>query len=169
MSEKERREKSVEWKVKAFDQLTLEELYEILRLRSEVFILEQNAPCREIDGRDQEALHVFLREEGRIVAYLRVLGPGVVFPEASLGRVIAVKRRQGLGTAVTKAGIRAAKEKFGAEKIRIESQSYVKGLYEKLGFRQVSEEFLDHGIPHVQMLLEQVDGRFERPDTEEKA
>lgn len=142
--------------VKAFQELTIDELYDILQLRGEVFILEQNAPCREIDGRDKEALHVFFREGGEILAYLRVLGPGVIFPEASLGRVIAVRRRQGLGTEITKAGIRAAAEKFGAKRIRVESQAYAKGLYEKLGFRQVSEEFLEHGIPHVEMLLEKV-------------
>ena len=67
--------------VKAFQELTIDELYDILQLRGEVFILEQNAPCREIDGRDKEALHVFFREGGEILAYLRVLGPGVIFPD----------------------------------------------------------------------------------------
>ena len=74
--------------------------------------------------------------------------------EASLGRILTVERRAGLGTAITRAGIRAARERFGVESIRIEAQSYVKELYEKLGFRQISEEFLEHGIPHVEMIYD---------------
>lgn len=147
----------MELEIKSFDELSLDELYDILMLRSQVFIMEQNAPCREIDGRDKAAIHVFLRDSGGIEAYLRVLGPGVIFPEASIGRIIAVKRRQGLGTAITREGMKAARERFGASGIRIEAQSYVKEMYEKLGFRQVSEEFMEHGIPHVQMLYEFAD------------
>lgn len=145
--------------VKRFDQLTLDELYDIMELRVAVFVVEQTCPYPEIDGRDRGAYHVFLRDEGGIQAYLRVLDRGVSFPEVSIGRVIAVKRRQGLGTEILRAGIRTAVEKFGADAIRIEAQTYARSLYEKQGFRQVSEEFLEDGIPHIQMLLRWREGQ----------
>lgn len=145
--------------VKRFDQLTLDELYDIMELRVAVFVVEQTCPYPEIDGRDRGAYHVFLRDEAGIQAYLRVLDRGVSFPEVSIGRVIAVKRRQGLGTEILRAGIRTAVEKFGADAIRIEAQTYARSLYEKQGFRQVSEEFLEDGIPHIQMLLRWGEGQ----------
>lgn len=145
--------------VKRFDQLTLDELYDIMELRVAVFVVEQTCPYPEIDGRDKGAYHVFLRDETGIQAYLRVLDRGVSFPEVSIGRVIAVKRRQGLGTEILRAGIRTAVEKFGADAIRIEAQTYARSLYEKQGFRQVSEEFLEDGIPHIQMLLRWGEGQ----------
>lgn len=139
--------------VKRFDELTVPELYEIMKLRVDVFVVEQNCPYPELDGKDQGAFHVFFRDEEGIQAYLRVLGPGVSFPEASLGRVISRKRRCGLGSRLLEEGVRTAGEKFGAKVIRIEAQSYAKTFYEKAGFRQVSEEFLEDGIPHIEMLL----------------
>ena len=101
------------WTVKTFDQLTLEELYEILRLRVDVFVVEQQCPYPEIDGKDREALHVFARDQEGIQAYLRVLRPGVSFSEASLGRVISRRRRQGLGTQLLQRGLLAAEEWLG--------------------------------------------------------
>ncbi len=137
--------------VKRFGELTLEELYEILCLRVEVFVVEQNCPYREIDGRDRDAWHVFLRDSGGIKAYLRVLPPGLSFPEAALGRVLAVERRRGLGSQIVKAGIQVAGEKLGADSLVLEAQTYARKLYEKAGFRQISEEFLEDGIPHILM------------------
>lgn len=139
--------------IKAFDELSTQELYEILRLRDAVFIVEQNCPYQDIDGLDRDAWHVFLRDGEGIQAYLRLLPPGAVFEECALGRVIARKRRCGLGTQIVSAGIAAARERLDAAAIRIEAQVYAKGLYEKLGFVSVSEPFLEDGIPHIQMLL----------------
>ena len=101
------------WTVKTFDQLTLEELYDILRLRVDVFVVEQQCPYPELDGKDREALHVFARDQEGIQAYLRVLRPGVSFSEASLGRVISRRRRQGLGTQLLQRGLLAAEEWLG--------------------------------------------------------
>ena len=140
--------------VKRFEELTIEELYAILKLRVSVFVVEQNCPYMELDDKDQAAIHVFLRENGEILAYLRVMDSGVSSEYVSIGRVIAAKRRCGLGTAVLQAGIRTAKEEFGADRIYLEAQTYARGLYEKQGFRQSSEEFLEDGIPHIKMLLE---------------
>ena len=138
---------------KEFDELTTDELYRILTLRVSVFVVDQNCPYQEVDGKDRRACHLWLEDEDGIQAYLRVLVKGVSFPAASIGRVIAVKRRQGLGTRIVKEGIRVAKERFGADAITIEAQTYARKLYENLGFRQTSEEFLDEGIPHIQMDL----------------
>jgi ElaA protein len=140
--------------VKSFDELTAEEVYDLLALRTAVFVVEQQCPYQDADGLDKQALHVLLRDENGIRAYLRVLDKGVYGEEVRIGRVIAVERRQGLGSRVLAAGIGAAKERFGAETIAVEAQVYAKGLYEKQGFRTVSEEFLEDGIPHVKMILE---------------
>ena len=96
---------------------------------------------------------MFLKEQDEIVAYLRVIEKGISFDEVSIGRVIAKYRRQGLGTLVLKVGIQAAKEIYQAEKIIIEAQTYAKTFYEKQGFIQTSDEFLEDGIPHIQMTL----------------
>ena len=140
--------------VKRFDELTSRELYEILRIRVSVFVVEQQCPYQELDGWDLRAYHVFLRDDEGIQAYLRVLDPGTVFPEISLGRVLALRRRCGLGSRIVAAGLEVARERMQGTRIRIEAQTYARGLYEKFGFRQVSEEFLEDGIPHIQMLLE---------------
>ena len=139
---------------KRFQELTTEELYGILKLRVDVFVVEQNCPYRELDDRDQDAVHVWLQDEDGILAYLRVMDRGIENESVSIGRVIALKRRQGLGSQVLSEGIRAAKDFFHADTIYLEAQVYAKGLYEKQGFRQISEEFLLDGIPHVRMLLD---------------
>jgi ElaA protein len=139
--------------VKRFEQLSTKELYDILKLRVDVFVVEQKCPYEEVDGKDLQAWHVWLQDEDGIEAYLRVLDPGVVFPEAAIGRVIARKRGQQLGARVLAAGIRTARERLHASAVRIEAQVYAKGFYEKAGFQAVSEPFLEDGIPHVQMLL----------------
>lgn len=144
----------MECSIKHFEELTTLELYEILQVRSAVFVVEQNCIYQDLDDKDQKAYHVFLHENGKIQAYLRVLAAGVSFEEASVGRVITVQRGKGLGKQLLLEGIKVAKEKFNADKIRIGAQSYAKGFYEQVGFKQVSEEFLEDGIWHMEMLLE---------------
>ena len=139
---------------KRFDELTLEELYAILRLRADVFVVEQNCPYQDLDDKDQAALHLYLRNENGIRAYLRIMDRGVSHRCVSIGRVIAVDRRQGLATELLRRAVCAAREEFHADQIYLEAQVYAKALYEKLGFRQISDEFLEDGIPHVQMLLD---------------
>ena len=137
---------------KRFQELTTEELYRIIKLRVAVFVVEQNCPYMELDDCDQNAVHVWLEDKDGIQAYLRVMDRGTENESVSIGRVIALKRRQGLGSQVLSEGIRAAKDFFHADTIYLEAQVYAKGLYEKQGFRQISEEFLLDGIPHVKML-----------------
>lgn len=137
---------------KRFSELTTEELYRILKLRVAVFVVEQNCPYMELDDLDQNAIHVWMEDENGILAYLRVMDKGVENESASIGRLIAVKRRCGYGSRILSEGIRVAKECFNADSIYIEAQVYAKKLYEKQGFRQISDEFLLDAIPHIKML-----------------
>ena len=138
--------------VKHYDELTADELYDILHERVKVFVVEQKCPYEEVDGRDKHAYHVYLRDETGIKAYLRVLDRGVSFDEVSIGRVLTTERGRGYGHKILDAGIAAAREKYGAGSIRIEAQTYARRLYEAHGFRQVGEEFLEDDIPHIPML-----------------
>ena len=138
--------------VKSYAELTRDELFAILHARVAVFVVEQQCPYQEVDAQDREALHVCLWEDGELVAYLRAF----VRDEqtAQIGRVLTLRRGCGYGTPVLRAGIRAARERLGRQKIYIEAQTYAVGFYEKEGFVTCSAEFLEDGIPHVQMLLQ---------------
>ena len=140
--------------IKKFDELSVGELYEILKLRAEVFVVEQDCVYQDIDGKDKGAWHVFLRDDDGVEAYLRVLDKGVAFEEVSIGRVVDRKRGQGFGKAVMEEGIKVAVDKLGADRIKIVAQSYAEGFYAKMGFVTVSEEFMYDGIPHVYMIWE---------------
>ena len=140
--------------IKKFNELSLEELYEILKIRVSIFVVEQKCPYQEIDDKDKQAYHIYIKENNQIKAYLRVLDKGVSFKEVSLGRVLTTERNKGYSNIIIKEGINVAKEKFHADKIKIEAQSYTKRLYEKYGFKQISDEFLEDDIPHIIMLLE---------------
>lgn len=140
--------------VKQFDELSTDELYQILKLRVNVFVVEQCCPYPELDDCDQKAMHVWLEDDNGIGAYLRVLDRGIKSEWVMIGRVIAVKRREGLGTRILKAGIQVAKERFEADFIYLEAQTYARVLYEKQGFRVTSDAFLEDGIAHVKMLLD---------------
>lgn len=140
--------------IKRFEELTSGELYEILRVRSEVFVVEQNCIYQDLDERDQNAYHIFFHEEGKIKAYLRILEPGVRYEETTISRVLTIDRGTGLGKKLLIEGIAFAREVMKADKITIEAQSYAKGFYEKVGFRQTSGEFLEDGIPHIMMQLQ---------------
>lgn len=137
--------------VKKFCELTAEELYEILRVRAEVFVVEQNCAYQDLDGVDLDAYHVFLKDEGKIVAYLRVVDKGKRLDEVSIGRVISLRRRQGVGGKLMRLGLRVAKEKFGADIVKVGAQVYAKPFYESVGFTQISDEYMEDGIPHIYM------------------
>lgn len=139
--------------IKRFDQLSTHELYQILKLRVDVFVVEQKCPYEEIDNLDYHAIHVYFKEADEIIAYLRILDKGVESEDVAIGRVISAKRRCGIGSKLLIEGIKAAKENFKAEKIYIEAQSYARKFYENLGFKQISEEFLLDDIPHIKMEL----------------
>ena len=137
--------------VKSFEELGINELYEILRLRVDVFVVEQNCPYPDIDGVDNDAFHIFGKEDGEIGAYARIYKEN---NEIHLGRVIAKIRGQGHGNIILNQAIKAAYDKYGNEKIHIEAQTYAKDFYAKAGFEQRSEAFMMDGIEHVKMVLE---------------
>ena len=138
--------------VKRFEELTTEELYRLLQLRVSVFVVEQNCPYQELDGLDRDALHLWLEDGGEIAAYLRILDRGAESEHVAIGRVIAARRGRGLGSRILREWIRTAEEVLHADAIYLEAQTYARGFYEKQGFRQISEEFLLDGIPHIKML-----------------
>lgn len=137
--------------IRAFEELTPKQLYAILKARVDVFVVEQQCIYPELDGLDADCLHLWLEDENGIAAYLRVIPQGKRFEDASIGRVLALRRREGLGTRILEAGIRVAEERFGAKAITLEAQTYARALYEKQGFCRISEEFLEDGIPHIRM------------------
>jgi len=138
---------------KSFQQLTTDELYELLRVRSEVFVVEQNCVYQDLDGDDQQSVHLWLSVADRVVALARVCPAGTHMKEISIGRVITTERGKGYGKLMMQHAIDAAKECFGASVIDIEAQEYAKGFYEQVGFRQSSESFMLDGIPHIRMTL----------------
>ena len=138
--------------VKKFNELSIDELYEIMQARAEVFIVEQNCAYQDLDGVDQEAYHVYLRDNGKIVAYLRVVDRGKRLDEVSIGRVITLKRRCGYGKILMEAGLKVAKEKYGASIVKVGAQVQAKGFYESVGFKKISGEYDEDGIPHIYML-----------------
>lgn len=142
------------WKIKRFEELTTTELYEILRVRAEVFVAEQNCVYQDLDMKDKKAFHLFCEENGEIAAYLRILEKGISYPEISIGRVLTREtyRRKGLSRGLMMKAISFVKEELKEPEIRISAQLYLKAFYESLGFAATSEIYLEDGIEHVEML-----------------
>ena len=136
---------------KYFHELTTDELNELLRVRSEVFVVEQNCVYQDLDGDDQKSLHLWLTQSGKTVAMARVCPAGTHMKEISIGRVITTERGKGYGKQIMLHAIDAAVKHFGARCIDIEAQEYAKGFYEGVGFVQSSDTFMLDGIPHVKM------------------
>lgn len=136
---------------KSFQELTTDELYELLRIRCDVFVVEQNCVYQDMDYDDQKSIHLWLCDGDKIVALCRVCPAGTHMSEVSIGRVITTERGKGYGKRIMEEGIKAAKEYFGAAVIDIEAQEYAKGFYEQVGFRQSSDPFMLDGIPHIKM------------------
>ena len=136
-----------------FQELTVDELYELLRVRSEVFVVEQDCVYQDMDGDDQKAIHLWLTVADKVVALARVCPEGTHMEEVSIGRVITTERNKGYGKQIMLHAIDAAVEHFDAKRIDIEAQEYARGFYESVGFRQSSESFILDGIPHIRMTL----------------
>ncbi len=147
---------NLEWKIKRFETLSTKELYDILLLRAEVFIVEQNCVYQDIDGKDEKALHLIGEDNGQIVAYARLFKPHDYFEQASIGRVIVKEtaRSQKLGHLLMREAIQVIKSHFDQRKITISAQLYLKKFYESHGFIQTSEMYLEDDIPHIEMRKE---------------
>lgn len=137
---------------KFFEELTASELYEILKARSQIFVVEQNCVYQDIDGNDYRSLHVFYEENGRVLAYLRSFY--IERDVVKMGRVLTVQHGIGLGGMLLKEGIEQIRAKQAPKRIYIEAQSYATGFYAREGFKICSDEFSEDGIPHKKMELE---------------
>lgn len=137
--------------VKAYKDLSRDDLYDIARVRMQTFVVEQGINYVDLDARDKESIHVWLADQEGIQAYLRVFK--LDDQQASMGRVLTRKRGMGLGRRIVQAGIDVIKENYTVSAIRIHAQSYIQSLYAKEGFSVSSEEFLEEGIPHMEMHL----------------
>ncbi len=140
--------------IKKFQELTTSELYELLQLRSEVFVVEQNCVYQDIDGKDAKALHVLGKKEGKTIAYTRLFNSGEYFDTPSIGRVVVKKseRMYGYGHDLMKASIKAILDNYNETTITISAQTYLQKFYKSHGFEQVGEAYLEDGIPHIRML-----------------
>ncbi|MCW5908762.1 MAG: GNAT family N-acetyltransferase [Chitinophagales bacterium] len=142
------------WQLKPFTQLSASELYNILRLRNEVFVLEQNCPYVDTDGKDIYSHHLSGFFKGDLAAYARIVPPGVSYTEPSIGRVVtsAKHRRNGFGKELMQKVIEETEKLYGTVPIRIGAQAYLKKFYETFGFEDMNEPYMEDGIPHLIML-----------------
>ncbi|MEZ0180720.1 GNAT family N-acetyltransferase [Flavobacterium oncorhynchi] len=146
----------LKWKIKPFEALNVNELYDLLKLRSEIFVVEQNCVYLDLDGKDKKALHLIGEYDNKIVAYVRLFDAGITFDDASIGRVVvdANYRDRKWGHNLMREAISAIKSNFNKEKITIGAQLYLKKFYESHGFVQSSEMYLEDDIPHIEMIRE---------------
>lgn len=144
--------------VKFFSELNIDEFHDIIQLRINVFVVEQNCPYPELDGKDKLSFHIYLKDvlSNKIVACARILPQDISYPEVSIGRVASeTKRRgEGLGQKLMKQTLNFISEKFGSVPIRISAQKYLVKFYESFGFESTGKEYLEDDIPHVEMLRE---------------
>ncbi|MBN3582490.1 GNAT family N-acetyltransferase [Algoriphagus aestuarii] len=140
--------------VKSFAELSNYELYNILKLRNEVFVVEQNCVYQDADNKDLKGDHLMIKGEDGLLAYARILPPGVSYKEVSIGRVVShpKARRMGVGKELMKKALEFIQEKYGACRVRISAQTYLKVFYASFGFETVGEVYLEDGIEHVEMV-----------------
>lgn len=139
---------------KYFDELTTSEIYEILKAREQIFLLEQQMNCQDIDGVDYKCRHFFIEKEGSVLAYLRAFYIDDSKSAVKIGRVLTIKHGEGFGAEIMKKAIADIKQNMKCRKVCLNSQKHAVGFYEKLGFETVSDEFLEEGVLHVAMELQ---------------
>ncbi len=146
------------WYIKHYNELTKADLYSILKLRSEVFVVEQDCVYNDLDSLDFDAYHIYKKESGNVIAYARVLPAGSRFVEMSIGRVLVSFDYRGkrLGVALMQNAIEFIQNTFGVNQIRISAQEYLKQFYVDLGFVPNSDIYLEDGIRHLEMVLKRI-------------
>ena len=144
----------LEWTFKAFQELTLDELYDIMVLRQRVFVVEQECPFVDADNHDQPSLHLFAHYENQMAAYARIIPPGMYYKEPSVGRIVTAPefRGTGLGKLTTQKSIDWTYQEFGKQPIRIMAQHRLMHFYHDFGFKEVGERFLEDDIWHIEMV-----------------
>ena len=144
---------SLQWEIKSFEALTVHELYDILRLRSEIFVVEQNCPYPDLDDYDQKAVHLWAENEGEILAYCRIFDKGIKYKETSIGRVITTEkgRGKGLGRQLIKYALEVIENRLHQTEVRISAQDYLLRFYSDFGFVDTGKKYLEDNLPHTEM------------------
>lgn len=145
---------SIIWKIKSFPQLSTEELYSILKIRQEVFIVEQTCYYLDADGYDEKAVHIWAEKEGEVLAYCRIFNPGIKYPEASIGRVLTNPkfRKLKLGKFLMTVALDSIETRFASRSVRISAQDYLLKFYSEFGFLDTGLKYLEDDIPHTEMV-----------------
>ena len=147
----------IAWRLARFDELSAREVHDILQARSAVFVVEQDCVFQDVDGADPASLHLAGRDPaGVLLAYCRLIPPGIKFPEPSIGRVLTTgaARRKGLGRVLMAEAVRRAQGLWPGQALRIGAQLYLEAFYGEFGFAKCSEPYDEDGIPHIEMLRE---------------
>ncbi|MBW6411187.1 GNAT family N-acetyltransferase [Clostridium weizhouense] len=144
----------MDWKLKKFEELKIKDIYKILEIRNEVFIVEQQCAYQDCDGKDENAHHLYLEDNDKIIAYLRILNKGVSYNEMSIGRVLVHKdyRGKGISKEMMLKAIKFIELNLNEKEIKIQAQAYLVDFYGSLGFKETSKEYLEDNIPHIDML-----------------
>lgn len=145
----------MKWSIKKFEELSVQELYAILQLRSKVFVVEQNCPYQDMDNTDQVSFHLFCKDADKCIAYARLIPAGITYAETSIGRVVVDPeyRRKDLGKVLMVKAIENCNHLFNSTHITISAQLYLLRFYNELGFKEVGETYLEDNIPHIKMKL----------------
>lgn len=144
---------NAEWKIKMFSELTTTELYAIIKARINVFVVEQDCPYPDCDDYDQKAIHLWAENNGEVLAYCRIFGKGIKYPETSIGRVVTTQnaRGTGLGKQLIKYALEIIENRLETSEVRISAQDYLLKFYSNFGFADTGKKYLEDNIPHTEM------------------
>lgn len=144
---------NIDWKIKTFSELTTTELYEIIKARVNVFVVEQDCPYPDLDDNDQKAIHLWAENNGEVLAYCRIFDKGIKYPETSIGRVVTTEngRGTGLGKQLIKYALDVIENRLGTSEVRISAQDYLLKFYSDFGFQDTAKKYLEDNIPHTEM------------------
>lgn len=141
------------WKIKSFEEITTSELYEIIKARVDVFVVEQDCPYPDLDGYDQQAIHIWAEEDQNVLAYCRIFNKGIKYPETSIGRVLTTEKARGksLGKQLIQYAVETIENRFHTSEVRISAQDYLLRFYSGFGFEDTEKKYLEDNIPHTEM------------------
>ena len=145
---------NIVWKIKTFDELTTSELYQIIKARVDVFVVEQNSPYPDLENYDQKAIHIWAENDGEVLAYCRIFDKGIKYPETSIGRVLTTEKGRGksLGKQLIQYAVETIENRFKTPEIRISAQDYLLRFYSYFGFSETEKKYLEDNIPHTEMV-----------------
>lgn len=150
------------WKIKTFEEFTVPELYNVLKARINVFVVEQNCPYPDLDDYDQKAVHIWAEQDGEVLANCRIFDKGIKYPEASIGRVLTTEKARGknLGKQLIAYAIETIEARFRTDQIRISAQDYLLRFYGEFGFEDTCKKYLEDDIPHTEMFYQKKQKRL---------